>query len=217
MTLLVNKITALNRLKVLEECSFCQLNLVFIYRFVAVINKDVAHLKAFNYIPNDASVPQNILSFLDIPIELKEPIGEEVTLKELREKITNLYLRQKLGMTDKDITKLWKVYSRLRHKSTEGMVNVINLLLDRLKFPKQRIINNMFLLHACADNIAQIIAKVPQIGGVPMEKLILKRPKIAMQNADSVWAIVKFIKTYDIPESRLDDFIIFDFSNSQID
>lgn len=215
MTLLVNKITALNRLKVLEECSFSEFKLVFIYRFVAVINKDVAHLKAFNYIHKDASVPQNILSRLDIPIKLKEPIGEEVTLKVLRETITNLYLRRKLGMTDQDITKLWKVYSRLRHKSTEGMVNVINLLLDRLKFPEQRIINNMFLLYACADNISQMIAKVPQIGGVPMEKLILKRPKIAMQNADTVWAIVKLIKSYDIPESRFDDFIIF--FNSQID
>lgn len=200
--LLVNRITALNRLKVLEECSFRQFKLVFICRFVSVLNKDINHLKAFNYIDRNANVPQSIASFLDVPINLTEEINDNVKLKMAREVIINIYLKEKLGMTNQDIIKLWKVYGRLRHKSIESIVENVNLLLHKIGFSKERIKNNMFLLYACADNITQMIADIPSIDGTPMESILINRPKIAMQNAESVKSSVGHIKSFDIPESR---------------
>lgn len=201
-TLLINRITALNRLKVLEECSFRELKLVFLSRFVTVINRDISHLKAFNYIDRDANVPQNIANILDLPVTLNSELSDDCSLKEVREVIINIYLRKKLGMTNQDISKVWKVYGRLKHKSIEGLVNVINLLLNDLNFSKSRINKNMFLLYASADNISQIITNVPQIDGTPMKEIIHSRPKIAMQNAESVRAIVKHIRSFNIPDSR---------------
>jgi hypothetical protein len=106
-------------------------------------------------------------------------------------------------MTNEDINKLWKVYTRLRHRSLDSIVKVIDLLLNELNFSKDRIIKNGFLLYASAENINKIISLVPAIANVPMKEFILQRPKVAMQNAESIKKIINHITAFDIPEDRI--------------
>jgi hypothetical protein len=106
-------------------------------------------------------------------------------------------------MTNEDINKLWKVYARLRHRSLDSIVKVIDLLLNKLNFSKERIIKNGFLLYASSENINKIIATVPTIANVPMKEFIFQRPKVAMQNAESIEKIVNHVKSFDIPEDRI--------------
>lgn len=190
-------------MKVLDECCFKEIQLLFLCRFVSVINREVKILKAFNYIENDQNVLQNLLNVIDVPVSLNKDIGDDMSLQKIREIVMNQYLRAKLGMTNEDITKLWKVYSRLRHKSLESTVNVINLLLDELNFSKERIIKNGFLLYASAENIRKIITTVPTIAEIPIKEFIFQRPKVAMQSADSIKKIVNHITSFDIPEDRI--------------
>ena len=106
-------------------------------------------------------------------------------------------------MNNEDINKVWKVYSRLRHRSLDSMVKVINVLLNDLGFTKERIIKNGFLLYASADNIQSIIGLVPTIANIPIKEFLLQRPKVAMQNAESIKKIIDYIKSFDIPEDRI--------------
>lgn len=106
-------------------------------------------------------------------------------------------------MTNEDINKLWKVYSRLRHRSLDSIVKVIDLLLNKLNFSKERIIKNGFLLYASSENISKIISLVPTIGNVPMEEFLFKRPKVAMQNAESIRKIIDHVTLFEIPEDRI--------------
>lgn len=203
MSLLINKMTLINRLEVLEECCFREFQLMFLYRFVAVINRDITWLKAFNYIERSANVPQSIIQRLDVPVVLEKEISESTSLSAARETIMNLYLKQRLGMTNQELLKMWKIYSRLRHKSFESIVKVLDLLQNQLGFTPERIIKNGFLLYGCADNITQMMIDLPTISDVPIKDVLLRRPKIAMQNAESVRTIVQHVRKFDIPEDRI--------------
>lgn len=201
--LLINRLTLENRIKVLEECCFQEMQLMFLCRFVSVINREVKILKAFNYIDREQNVLQNLLNVIDVPVMLNKDIGDDISLQKLREIVMNQYLKAKLGMTNEEITKLWKVYSRLRHRSLDSTVKVINLLLDELNFSKERIIKNGFLLYASSENIKKMIATVPTIAEIPIKEFIFQRPKVAMQNAESIKKIVNHVTSFDIPEDRI--------------
>jgi hypothetical protein len=93
LCLLINRITLENRVKVLEECCFKEVQLLFLYRFVTVINREVKMLKAFNYIDRDQNVLQNLLKVLDVPVKLNKVIDDDISLNGLREIVMNQYLR----------------------------------------------------------------------------------------------------------------------------
>jgi hypothetical protein len=123
-------------------------------------------------------------------------------LNAIREIVMNQYLKTRLGFSNEDISKLWKVYSRLRHRSLDSIVQVLDLLQNELNFTTDKIKKNGFLLYASAENIRSILT-IPSVADVPMTEFLLQRPKIAMQNADSVRKIIDHIVSFDIPENRI--------------
>lgn len=204
LSLLVHKLTLANRKKVLEECSFGEIKLQLLHRFVALMNKKVHNLKAFNYISQESNVAENLLKQLDVDIKLKTEIGDDITLAALRDVIIKNYLKAKLRVTEKDFSALSKVHHlRLKHRSLESTVKIIDVLVHKLNFSKERIFKNGFVLYACADNINQILTEVPEIGGVPMSEVLHRRPKIIMNSAESIRDIVQLIKRRDIPEKNI--------------
>lgn len=203
MALLINKITIANRRRVLEECCFKQYQLMLFCRFVSVMNKDIKTLKALSYMPPDANVADSLVSCLDMPITIKNDLGDYTTLNKIREKAINAYLKAKLGVSERDILKIWRVYTRLRHRSLQSIMDMINLLINDLNFTPERIIKNAYLLYGCPDNIQKLLIDVPQIADVPMKEILWSRPKIAMQNANSIKSSVSHIVRFDIPEDRI--------------
>jgi hypothetical protein len=97
LCLLVNRITLENRVKVLQECCFKEIQLLFLYRFVSVINREVKMLKAFNYIDRRENVLENLLKVLDVPVKLNRVIDDDISLNGLREIVINQYLKVRLS------------------------------------------------------------------------------------------------------------------------
>jgi hypothetical protein len=200
--LLVNQITMANRIKVLEECCFKEKQLMFLYRYVSVMNKSVNMMKAFDYIDQSSNVAESLLTYLDVHIVPKAKISDQMSLNEIRYIITNEYLQKRLAMTHQDLAKYWKVYPRLKHRSFQYIVEVIKIL-ETLSFEHDRIIKNGFLLYACPVNFNRIITEIPTIGDEPIRNLIYKRPKVAMQPVDTLKEILAHLKTFEINENYL--------------
>lgn len=202
--LLTNKTTMANRIKVLNECCFIDFKLIYLYRFVSILNKNISLLKAFNYVDREANIPEHLLKLLDIPVTLTTDISEDVPLSKTREIITNFYIKARLEMSNDELEKLWKIYgSRIKHRNLESIVKIINVLETKLYFSKQRIINNGFLLSASPDNLERFLTDVPDIGGVSMIEIIQQRPKIVMQSVQTITDIIKHVKSFNIPEERI--------------
>lgn len=193
----------MNRKKVLEECCFREIKIPFLYNFKKLMYKDISVLKGFNYIDSSVNVQESLLARLDIDLPMPKDFGEEISLTELRQNVMNFYFREKLGMSLDDLDKLWDVYyQRLRHRSLDSVVSVINLF-QGLNFKNENIFNNGFLLYADPENIQRLISEIPEIAGVPMEEIIRRRPIVGMQKPETIEANIEHIKSFDIPESRI--------------
>lgn len=202
-SLIMYRTTLMNRKKVLEECCFREIKIPFLYNFKKLMYKDINVLKSFNYIDSSVNVQESLLERLDIDLPMFKDFGEEISLTELRQNVMNFYFREKLGMSLDDLDKLWDVYyQRLRHRSLNSVVTLINLF-QSLKFKNKNIFNNGFLLYADPENIQRLIAEIPEIAGVPMEEIIRRRPSVGMQKPETVKANIEHIKRVDIPESRI--------------
>lgn len=201
-SLLLNRITLTNRMQVLKECEFTSSQLMFLQRFVSIMNKNVIVLKAYKYIGKDQNIAHALAARLDMPVTLK-PISETKTLKDTRKIVISEYLKERLQMTDEDLVKLWKNYPRLNHKSLDSIVEVLRLLEDQIGFTKEKIRRNGFLVHSCDENIKRILKEVPTIAGVNIRVILLKCPKIAMQNVKTLKETLEIFQEFEIPEDRI--------------
>lgn len=164
------------------------------------MNKSVKILKNLHYIPFDLNVPENLAGYLNI--EPPTDLAADTPLKVIRQMLLNVCLRRDVGMNDKDLRKLWKVYHSMRHKSYQSIYGMIKVLQNELHFSNERIINNMFVLHGDPDNVKNILSQ-KQLGGMDICELLNRRPKIMMSPCSTLLQIETNMREFGIDGSAV--------------
>lgn len=200
--ILVNPVTIQNREKVLEECLFMKRELEQLSRYVAVMNKSVSVLKAYDYIHSFSDVPTNLIKQLNIEVVVPD-LNEDMPLNEIRKRIINEYCKEKLLMSNDEIMRSRKTYVNIKHRSISSIVKVIDVIKNDLNFSNERIIKHTYLLCACGDNIRKILQEIPKIDNTDIREILYNRPKIMMQPVETLQEIIKNIKTFNIPEDSI--------------
>ncbi|KAH8294964.1 hypothetical protein KR018_004839 [Drosophila ironensis] len=198
--------TLSNRHSVLMECGFQNITIHTLAKYVTVVNKPIDLLKAHCFIPYDVKVADRLAScFSDVrvPLDVSQLRDEGLTLKSLRQSLLNAYLRQRLQMNDADLQKLWRVYSRVRHKSFRSLQDTVELLTTELKFPVERLKKNSFLLHADADNVRRILREIPTIDSQDIRDIGFRRPKILMSTCDGLKQTLNHVNAFGISEDAV--------------
>ena len=205
-SLLVHETTLKNRLKFLEESCFKEIQIHHLCgNFLSrAILRTVSELKKLNYIDKEANVPEALLKRVNVNVELLKGMSEDELLVDTRTAVLSFYFKAKLGVTNKDFTRLLSVYyDRVKTKSFQSIVNVIDILQNQLHLSNEQIINNGFLLTACADNIIKLLSDVPEIAELSIKEIIKRRPAVAMKSPESIKSIIQDIKSFDIPDDRI--------------
>ncbi|EDW68427.1 transcription termination factor 5, mitochondrial [Drosophila virilis] len=197
--------TLSNRHSVLIECGFQNVKIPTLFKYITVINKPIDMLKGHSYIPYDVNVSQRLAAcFTNVQLPDDGQLADEsITLKLLRQTLLNAYLRERLQMDDADLQKMWRVYSRVRHKSFRSVQDIIELLTTVFKFPLERIRKNIFLLHADADNVRRIHREIPTIYGQDIRDIGYRRPKILMSTCDSLKQTLQHVRSFGITEDAV--------------
>ncbi|KAL7744316.1 hypothetical protein ACLKA6_001709 [Drosophila palustris] len=200
--------TLSNRHRVLIECGFQNVTIQTLFKYVTVINKPIDILKAHRLIPYDVNVPQRLIEcFTDVHLpdncQWEANTGEGVTLKALRQSLLNSYLQERLQMNESELQKMWRVYSRIRHKSFRSVQDNIELLSKVFKFSSERLRKNIFLLHADADNMRRILEEIPTINGLDIRDIGYRRPKILMSNCDGLKQTLQHVRSFGIAEDAV--------------
>ncbi|XP_065361220.1 transcription termination factor 5, mitochondrial [Calliphora vicina] len=206
MILYTNELTLENRYSVFKECGFKVVTISLLSKYVAAMNRSVATLKSLGHIPYNMNVIEQLrqtFTDIDVNIYTDYACNESLELKILRQHILNYYLQQRLHMSMEEIERLWKVYSRLKHKSFHSVQKMVKVLLDELKFPRDRIAKNGFILHGDADNVRRIIKEIPTIDGQDIREILLRRPKIMMSSCDALLATLQHVKSFGIGEDAI--------------
>ncbi|XP_034475458.1 transcription termination factor 5, mitochondrial [Drosophila innubila] len=200
--------TLSNRHSVLIECGFQNISIQTLFKYVTVINKPIDMLKAHSLIPYDVNVPQRLIEcFTDVHLadncHVSANTGEGITLKALRQSLLNSYLQERLQMDDTELQKMWRVYSRVRHKSFRSVQDNIELLSKVFKISAERLRKNAFLLHADADNMRRILKEIPTINGLDIRDIGYRRPKILMSNCDGLKQTLQHVRSFGITEDAV--------------
>lgn len=206
MILYTNELTLENRYNVLKECGFEEVTISVLSKYVTAMNRSVARIKSLGHIPYDLNVVERLRStFTDIDVQIYADYvcNESLELKTLRQHILNFYIQQRLDMSVEEIARLWKVYGRLKHKSFHSVQKMVQVLIDELKFPKDRISKNAFILYGDPDNVMRIIKEIPTIDGQDIRELLFRRPKIMMSSCDSLLSTLQHVKSFGIGEGAI--------------
>lgn len=201
--------TLSNRHSVLLECGFQDVTIQTLFKYVTVMNKPINMLKAMQLIPYDVDVSQRLRDcFKDVklPDDSNLPennAGESIVLKQLRQTLLNAYLRERLQMDEAALQKMWRVYSRVRHKSFRSVQDIIELLSAEFKFTRERLLKNCFLLHADAGNVRRILKEIPTISGHDIREIGVRRPKILMSNCDGLKQTLEHVRAFGISEDAI--------------
>ena len=161
----LNVTTIENRSNVFQECSFRDVLLSFLVKYVSIMNKKVNILKAHDYINPEANVAKNLAQHLKLNVMVKDNIGENIAINELRQKLLNLFLKEELKCSSPHIEKLWKTYPRLRQRNFQDITVTVKILKESLNLTNEKIVNNGYLLYAEPKNILNILKEVPTIAG----------------------------------------------------
>lgn len=201
--------TLSNRHSVLLECGFQDVTIQTLFKYVTVMNKPINMLKAMQLIPYDVDVSQRLrhcFKDVQLPDDSNLPennAGESIVLKQLRQTLLNAYLRERLQMDEAALQKMWRVYSRVRHKSFRSVQDIIELLSAEFKFSRERLLKNCFLLHADADNVRRILKEIRTISGHDIREIGVRRPKILMSNCDGLKQTLDHVRAFGISEDAI--------------
>lgn len=188
-------ITLQNHHEVLLECGFTKVDASSLVKYIVIMNKSVKILKNLYYIPFDLNVSEHLASYLNV--EPPTVLPADTPMKLLRQMVLNVCLSRDVGMTEKDLRKLWKVYHSLRHKSYQSIFRMIKLLQNELHFSNERIIGNMFVLHGDPDNVENILSQ-KKLGGMDVCELLNRRPKIMMSPCSTLLQTEMYMREFGI-------------------
>lgn len=202
-SLLVNRTTLSHRLAVLDECCFQKHKVVCLYDYTMILRKSISVLKLHDLIDKEVNVCQELLNLLDLQLKLPGSIDDDNnSLYTVRFVILKLYLKAKLNISSNIA-----VSEHLKHRSIKSIVKVIDILQNKLDFSEEFIVKNNNLLFTHHDNLSKLLIAVPAIADVPIREVIKMRPDIALLPVESIKSSLHLIKSFDIPEDRVVNFL----------
>lgn len=206
MILYVNELTFQNRHEVLHEVGIIKskIDMNLLFKYITVVNKDVSFLRSNSYLPDGCDVQKNLVDcFHDIHLPISEDFKENMPLKVVRQDILNKYLSIKLKMSKQENEKMWTSYSRVKHKSFRSVQKMLNILINDLKFSRDRILKHTYLLYGDPENVEAIIKTIPTIGDEDVKEVLYRRPKIMMSSSDRIQKCLDHLKDFNIPEEAI--------------
>ncbi|XP_052863857.1 transcription termination factor 5, mitochondrial [Anopheles cruzii] len=197
-------ITLENRTTILRECGVLEaLNLNVVSSSLRLMRNSVARLKQFRLIPADLNMYDQMKRQFDLTVEPQFRWDDQSKVCDMRASFIDEFLFQRLGITETERQKLWTSYSKIKNKSFGHTQRVIDVLQHDYKFSRDRLLANMYLLHADPENLLRFPEHVTSVAGIEFKELALKYPKLVMINHVTFAKTIALLKEHNIPESEL--------------
>lgn len=195
-------ITIENRSTILRECGLVEsLKLVAISRYITIIRQQIKALKNHKLIPVGLNMMDQLKKQFDISVNPNINYSDEMHLETIREHFLNAFLRERLKLTDDELEKLWKSYSKIKHKSFGHTQRVVDILQNDLKLTRDKIVRNLYLLHSDPENLLRYPEVVPSIAGMDIKEVMVKQPKVMMASCDRVKELLGHLREFGIDEA----------------
>uniref|UniRef100_A0A182QNZ0 Uncharacterized protein n=1 Tax=Anopheles farauti TaxID=69004 RepID=A0A182QNZ0_9DIPT len=202
--LLNHLVTLENRTTILRECGVVEaLTLNAIDNYLKLIRKSINLLKRNNLLPKDLDMYEQMKRQFECPVEPKLRWDDQMVLQNMRIAFYNEFLLKRLNLSAEELNKLWKSYSKIKHKSFGHTQRVIDILEYDYKIGRDKLIANMYLLHADPENLLRYPEQVPTIGGMELRDVVHRYPKLMMVNHTAVTRVLGILKQLNLPDGEV--------------
>lgn len=198
-------ITLKYRHQVLTECGFENITTKHLTSYLTLVKqKTVAELKKSKVIPAVLNIENRLASYMtQWPTSLTTLIvgdAEEKTLYQLRLKIIQRYLELVLDLTEEEFYRGVQTYATIKHRPLAVINESLTLLQSSLRIPKEKIKNNLYLIHTDPENLKHIIFEFRAIAGIDIKEIVKLHPKIAMKNFKTLFEMRRVLQNYNISD-----------------
>ncbi|CAH0600532.1 unnamed protein product [Chrysodeixis includens] len=201
----MNPITMDNYGEILKECGFISISPKHIIKYHTIVkHRRITQLKKDGLLPPDIELEQFILDkFQDWPDSCKtlQRFPESTsTILTIRVNILERFLHWKLSVTPEQFEKYCKNYLPLKHKPMSDIQEAISLAQNEIKFDKEGIKRNGFIISADPIHTKLLLENVGRIAGLDIRDAVKIEPAILKNNYNSIIQVRNVLEEYRISD-----------------
>ncbi|CAH1176044.1 unnamed protein product [Phaedon cochleariae] len=167
-----------------------------------LMKRRISFLKSEKFIHKTTNVPKYLISYIEdknIAAKIPEDYSDEEIWNVIQSKIIQTYLRLRLGATEDDIIKLFRIHKIIKNKSLRFIQENIRLAED-LGFEHRRILKYGYILHSFPAYTQTTLTDLSNLAGANMRQAMLSYPKLFMTDPKNIIKIYGILKEFDIPD-----------------
>ncbi|XP_045133484.1 transcription termination factor 5, mitochondrial-like isoform X2 [Portunus trituberculatus] len=198
-------LTTEHNIAVMKELGLNDLKAEYIIQAIKLFKSSVAMIKKWGLLPEHYD-PMETLTSLEIPDHVLNSVkfdwSNHLTLAQLHQKLSIVYLSWRLNCSEKEVSKLQQTY-RLAKKSMKLQQKIFDQLEHEWNIDIQKIRLNGYLLTCSPTNVYLIDNKVKQIAGISIKEYVGMTPRILTIPYHQLLQVDKILSKLDLPEKSL--------------
>ncbi|XP_059049025.1 transcription termination factor 5, mitochondrial-like [Achroia grisella] len=199
----INHIILDNYGEILKECGFVNILPKHIIKYHTLVrSRTISFLKKEGLIKADFNLEEVLHScFPEWPIKYKSLqnfADSTTTILVVRMSVLEKYLNWRLSVTSEEFQKYCRNYLPLRHKPMTDILEAISIAEDEIKFNKDEIRRNGFILSTDPIKSKLIIENVRTLAGMDIRDAIRSEPAILKNNYNALLEIRDLLEEYRI-------------------
>lgn len=190
-----------NQHDVLMECGSSNVSFFILKKYAILISQTESKLKTIGIIRNEINVQQRLADILNVKLH---PCSDDVSLKTIRMHILRLFFSQNNVLSAKEFDDAFKkdLNSNIIHTPFRTKREMIELLIDRLHLPREKLLIHFDAIHADPDNVKKIIS-MESIGGDGIKDILRRAPYLMLVSYESIRKTLDQIQKLGIREESV--------------
>ncbi|XP_060518431.1 transcription termination factor 5, mitochondrial [Cylas formicarius] len=190
-----------NHYMALEETGLTKIFPRILAKARTYMKKEIRFFKNADLLKVDANVAKNFAQYLDIPPreELINVVNDNKLWSEVHNLILRDYLKAKLGASEEDLIKLFRIHRVIRNKSFR-MIRENIKIAEGLGFSPEKILKCGYLLHNYPEYPKKVLGDLNNIAGIDMKVAMRSYPKLVMVSPKNIIKVYGILKEMNIPD-----------------
>ncbi|XP_035709831.1 transcription termination factor 5, mitochondrial isoform X2 [Folsomia candida] len=209
---MMSPMATFNYIEIMKESLFTSVGLSQILNFSPLQKRSVELLHQMKVTPTPPEIVQSYFAVLEMKknTQAEDSVWNalphdmsRLTLKELRQIVMAQFIAWKLNCDPAEVHLVFPKYLRISHRCLNWIKQSLEILMEETTLEKDKILRHGYLLQANPKNTADVLRNIESLSGIPMEKLLHKRPKILMSSRKTLLEVESLFTQHGIPPDSL--------------
>ncbi|XP_037776073.1 uncharacterized protein LOC119573112 isoform X1 [Penaeus monodon] len=176
-------LTVQHQIAILQELGLINLKVVHFKRFKKLYKSTFQLIQNYGLLSHGYDPKWDILKPLQVPEEIIENIDfprkiANLTLGEIHEKLSSIYLQWRLECEEEDIKRIRHIYPPTKRKSMRLQCEMFELLNNEWNINNSKVLRHGYLLSGSPHNLRLIGEQVTELAGASTKEAVALAPRL---------------------------------------